>query len=393
MDLKAMLAARAASRGGLTEGETNALTSGRLYTWGRNDYGRCGLGDTKHRAVPTRVPDLGRVVKVRGGAGHTLAVTADGTAVAFGKNYLGQLGVGDDDDRYYPHRLQLDDKPAASCSGGGNFSAIVAQSGEVYAMGCGYFHATGQPTEAHLRLPTLTKPGQAARENESVGLIPVVWALTAGETSRFCPAPVPVKGALEGKPVAAIASCFDWNMVIASDVDRGKELRRVWAWGDNGSGQLGPSHCGDSVAERPPYSALPMQIIGGLEAQRIVAISCGNDHGVAVDDKGDVWAWGVGELGQLGFGEECGLAVQTPRMVPFFQRRKASVIVVDVAAAKKHTLYLTQNGQVYVSGDDQFGNERVDAPVNPRQQPHLLDLPFRVSAIGVGGYHSCLVTE
>lgn len=167
----------------------------------------------------------------------------------------------------------------------------------------------------------------------------------------------------------------------------------MWAWGDNGSGQLGPSHCGDSVAERPPYSALPMQIIGGLEAQRIVAISCGNDHGVAVDDKGDVWAWGVGELGQLGFGEECGLAVQTPRMVPFFQRRKASVIVVDVAAAKKHTLYLTQNGQVYVSGDDQFGNERVDAPVNPRQQPHLLDLPFRVSAIGVGGYHSCLVTE
>jgi hypothetical protein len=62
MDLKAMLAARAASRGGLStagaapappeevarrrpllldaaEGETNALTSGRLYTWGRNDYG------------------------------------------------------------------------------------------------------------------------------------------------------------------------------------------------------------------------------------------------------------------------------------------------------------------------------------------------------------------
>jgi hypothetical protein len=35
--------------------------------------------------VPTRLPDLGRVVKVRGGAGHTLAVTADGAAIAFGK--------------------------------------------------------------------------------------------------------------------------------------------------------------------------------------------------------------------------------------------------------------------------------------------------------------------
>jgi hypothetical protein len=101
-----------------------------------------------------------------------------------------------------------------------------------------------------------------------------MWALTAGEITRFGPAPVPVKG-LEGKRIEAIASCFDWNMVIASDVDGGMELRRVWAWGDNGSGQLGPSHCGDSAAERPPYSALPAQITGGLEAQRVVAISCG----------------------------------------------------------------------------------------------------------------------
>jgi regulator of chromosome condensation len=67
---------------------------------------------------------------------------------------------------------------------------------------------------------------------------------------------------------------------------------------------------------------------------------------VAVDDGGDVWAWGVGELGQLGLGEECGLAVQTPRRIPFFTERKASLTVVDVAAAKKHTLYLTHHGLV-----------------------------------------------
>jgi hypothetical protein len=48
---------------------------------------------------------------------------------------------------------------------------------------------------------------------------------------------------------------------------------------------------------------------------------------------------------------------------------------------------------VYVSGDDQFGNENVDAPVNPRPQPHLLDLSFPVSAVGVGGYHSCVLAS
>jgi alpha-tubulin suppressor-like RCC1 family protein len=43
------------------------------------------VGDTTHRSAPTLVPDLQRVVKVRGGAGHTLAVTADGDVIAFGK--------------------------------------------------------------------------------------------------------------------------------------------------------------------------------------------------------------------------------------------------------------------------------------------------------------------
>jgi hypothetical protein len=46
---------------------------------------------------------------------------------------------------------------------------------------------------------------------------------------------------------------------------------------------------------------------------------------------------------------------------------------------------------VYVSGDDQFGNEKMNTPVNPHQQPYPLPVPFRVRAIGVGGYHSCIV--
>jgi len=86
--------------------------AGLLYTWGRNDYGRCGLGDTQHREAPTQVPGLSHVVKVRGGAGHTLVITAEGKAVVFGKNYLGQLGVGDDEDIYTPQTLHLVPSPS-----------------------------------------------------------------------------------------------------------------------------------------------------------------------------------------------------------------------------------------------------------------------------------------
>jgi len=84
------------------------------------------------------VPGLSHVVKVRGGAGHTLVITAEGKAVVFGKvtipwflllplevrrvcvtpppplpqNYLGQLGVGDDEDIYTPQTLHLVPSPS-----------------------------------------------------------------------------------------------------------------------------------------------------------------------------------------------------------------------------------------------------------------------------------------
>lgn len=136
---------------------------------------------------------------------------------------------------------------------------------------------------------------------------------------------------------------------------------------------------------------------------------------MAVDGDRNVWAWGIGEVGQLGIDseEECRSQIQPrlPRSIPYFAARRDLIEVIDVAAAKKHTLFLTSSGQVglfvlretperklmvrsqvFVCGDDQFGNEELDKPVRPRFEPHLLELPMRIAAIGAGGYHSCIVT-
>jgi alpha-tubulin suppressor-like RCC1 family protein len=368
--------------------------AGLLYTWGRNDYGRCGLGDTQHREAPTQVPGLSHVVKVRGGAGHTLVITAEGKAVVFGKNYLGQLGVGDDEDIYTPQTLHLEEK-VVSCSGGGNFSALATESGAVLTMGCGYFHATGQPSEAQLHAPTPVRsfPAGIKISDVACGELHAIslsvegdcfaWGRNnvgqcgQGETSRYCISPVRVKKT-EGTRVVAISSCFNWNMLVAAV---GSE-HQVWAWGENPSGVL-------ALASDQPFSMLPTQI-AEINSPQIKVISCGNNHGAAVDGNGDVWTWGVGELGQLGLGEECGTRPRKPQKIPFFQNN--DLRVVDVAAAKKHTLFLTCNGQVFVSGDDQFGNKEIDKPVNPCLEPRPLNLDVRIAAIGVGGYHSCIVT-
>lgn len=56
---------------------------------------------------------------------------------------------------------------------------------------------------------------------------------------------------------------------------------------------------------------LPEQVVA-LDAQIIVAVSCGESHTLALNDKGQVFSWGLGSDGQLGLNnfEEC---IRVPR--------------------------------------------------------------------------------
>jgi alpha-tubulin suppressor-like RCC1 family protein len=51
--------------------------TGAVYSWGRNDKGQLGLGDTKDRKCPTLVEALSgyRVVKIATGKNHSLFLT------------------------------------------------------------------------------------------------------------------------------------------------------------------------------------------------------------------------------------------------------------------------------------------------------------------------------
>ncbi len=57
---------------------------------------------------------------------------------------------------------------------------------------------------------------------------------------------------------------------------------------------------------------LSTELVGALDTQKITMVSCGRAHSMVVNEKGQVFAWGAGEGGQLGLGT-AEVAVRIPR--------------------------------------------------------------------------------
>ena len=87
-------------------------------------------------------------------------------------------------------------------------------------------------------------------------------------------------------------SSIIFGITIATLIDHVLDATgAVWAWGGNGSGQLGDGTWSDRTT---PVA------IGGLT--NVVAIAAGAQHSVALRSDGTVWTWGANANGQLGIG-------------------------------------------------------------------------------------------
>jgi len=69
-------------------------SDGTMWSWGYNDYGELGLGDTLMRTSPTQITGLTGITSIEAGMQHCLVLKNDGTVRAWGYNTSGQVGDG-----------------------------------------------------------------------------------------------------------------------------------------------------------------------------------------------------------------------------------------------------------------------------------------------------------
>lgn len=84
-------------------------TSGRAFSFGRNDYGQLGVGSKVHQSIPTLVPLSANTRVVRGACGcyHTVLLSEQGDVFVFGRNNKGQLGNRGSADALLPVPLKV----------------------------------------------------------------------------------------------------------------------------------------------------------------------------------------------------------------------------------------------------------------------------------------------
>ena len=138
------------------------------------------------------------------------------------------------------------------------------------------------------------------------------------------------------------------------------EQGEIYCFGGGSCGQLG---FGDILqmpldVDRCPFMPVPKKI-ESLNGIVVTQLSCGDSHSMALTKEGFVYAWGEATLGQLGFENIQSLPKNSegkpyqphPTKVLTLANKK----IIAISCGETHTLALTDNGHLYSFGANGCG--------------------------------------
>uniref|UniRef100_A0A670K307 HECT and RLD domain containing E3 ubiquitin protein ligase 3 n=1 Tax=Podarcis muralis TaxID=64176 RepID=A0A670K307_PODMU len=292
-----------------------------MLCWGYWSLGHPGEGNVL-QAIITEPRSSGfihekSVKEVACGENHSIFLLEDGEVYTCGLNRKGQLGHEREGSK--PEQIDaLADQRIVHVACGESHSVALSDQGQLFSWGAGSDGQLGLTT----RLPNAVlcyffSWGQ--NNHGQLGLGKEFPSQTSPQRVR----------SLEGIPLAQVDAGGAHSFALSLS-------GAVFGWGKNASGQLGLSD------ERDRESPCHVKL---LRTQKVVYISCGNDHTAVLTKSGGVFTFGSGSCGQLGH-DSLNDEVNPRRVLELMGSE-----VSQIACGRQHTLaFVPSSGIIYAFG-------------------------------------------
>lgn len=274
------------------------IRSGEIWAWGDNNFGQLGNGTFSDSNIPVQEASHSTDwVDINAGSDHVLAVKSDGTLWAWGSNASGQLGI-----------------PLVIISS--NMPMQVGNATDWVSLGCG------------------KQQSYAIKANGTL------WACGSNQSGALG-----INSTQSVNVFTMVGSNTNWRNVSGGNnhVAAIQLNGTLWTWGANNFGQLGN-------ALQTSQSLAPIQI---GTSNNWISVETGDDHVMALQNNGKLFAWGFNQSGQLGNGNT--INQSSPVQIG------SSIFWVGMASGQTGTNNVTQtlgvaaDGKVYSWGNNVYG--------------------------------------
>ncbi|XP_045176945.2 secretion-regulating guanine nucleotide exchange factor-like isoform X2 [Mercenaria mercenaria] len=313
---------------------------------GANSYGQLAQGDCDDRLLPKPATNVPANIKlIHGGGGHTLVIAGIGKLYTCGSNNKGQLGLNSTDDVFVLTPVTVgNDENVTIATGGWDFSLAITESSDLYSWGSNTFGQLGDSS-----LPNKC-------------LVP----------RKIC----------EGLKFIQVAAGLRHVVALAENGD-------VYCWGHSKKGQ-----CAVPVDEKPPLKVTsPTKVMFPAGIGRVVSVSAGSYHTVALTDQGQVLVWGCNKYGQSTQSSEVKPQVNTPYMIS--QKLFGDEKVKLIQSGWTHLIAQTDSGALYSWGRGDYGQLGRSRPEGTTYShvPAPIDTCVKVSSYTCGSEHTLFLAD